>query len=59
VNFESTKVDGINRVWSGGGAWADCKSDTHVGRSSANGIRYNGGTRSMNRSSDNEVYSFH
>jgi hypothetical protein len=35
-NFENTRVDGINRVCSGGGgAWADFSSDTPIGGSSS------------------------
>ncbi len=45
-------------VTGGGGAWADCNSDTHIGGASSNGYRY-AGTCIMNCTSDNEVYSFH
>ena len=60
INYGNGAVDGINRVCSGGGgAWADCNSDTHIGGSSANGIRGNGGVCLLNCSSDNEVFGFH
>jgi prepilin-type processing-associated H-X9-DG protein len=59
-SYNGVPVDGsANPVSGGGGAWADCDSDTHIGGSLANGIRYNGGTCLINCSSDNEIYSFH
>jgi prepilin-type N-terminal cleavage/methylation domain-containing protein/prepilin-type processing-associated H-X9-DG protein len=52
-------IDGVSTIVSGGGgAWADCNSDTHIGGASSNGYRY-AGTCLMNCTSDNEVYSFH
>jgi prepilin-type N-terminal cleavage/methylation domain-containing protein/prepilin-type processing-associated H-X9-DG protein len=58
-NFNNVPVDGQNVIVSGGGgAWADCNSDTHIGGASANGYRYTG-TCIMNCTSDNEVFSFH
>jgi prepilin-type N-terminal cleavage/methylation domain-containing protein/prepilin-type processing-associated H-X9-DG protein len=57
--YNNQTVDGVNVVVSGGGgAWADCNSDTHIGGASSNGYRY-AGTCIMNCTSDNEVYSFH
>jgi prepilin-type N-terminal cleavage/methylation domain-containing protein/prepilin-type processing-associated H-X9-DG protein len=57
--YNNMPVDGINVVASGGGgAWADCNSDTHIGGASSNGYRY-AGTCIMNCTTDNEVYSFH
>jgi prepilin-type N-terminal cleavage/methylation domain-containing protein/prepilin-type processing-associated H-X9-DG protein len=57
--YNNQPVDGINVIVSGGGgAWADCNSDTHIGGASSNGYRY-AGTCIMNCTSDNEVYSFH
>ncbi len=59
-SYSGVPVDGINKIVSGGGgAWADDNSDTHIGGSYANGVRYNGGTCIMNCTTDNEVYSFH
>jgi prepilin-type processing-associated H-X9-DG protein len=52
-------VDGVNIIVDGGGgAWADCNSDTHIGGSTADGLRYTG-TCLMNCTSNNEIYSFH
>jgi prepilin-type processing-associated H-X9-DG protein len=59
-SYGNGPIDGVSRVVSGGGgAWADCNSDTHIGGAFPNGIRYNGGTCLMNCTTDNEVYSFH
>ena len=55
----SGAVDGVNIIVDGGGgAWADCNSDTHIGGSTADGMRYTG-TCLMNCTSNNEIYSFH
>jgi prepilin-type N-terminal cleavage/methylation domain-containing protein/prepilin-type processing-associated H-X9-DG protein len=57
--YNNVPVDGVNVIVSGGGgAWADCNSDTHIGGASSNGYRYQG-TCIMNCTSDNEVFSFH
>ncbi len=52
-------VDGVNIIVDGGGgAWADCNSDTHIGGATADGMRYTG-TCVMNCTSNNEIFSFH
>ncbi len=57
--YNNVPVDGVNVIVSGGGgAWADCNSDTHIGGASSNGYRY-AGPCIMNCTTDNEVYSFH
>ena len=57
--YNNVPVDGVNVIVSGGGgAWADCNSDTHIGGASSNGYRYQG-TCIMNCTTDNEVFSFH
>ena len=57
--YNGVPIDGVNVIVAGGGgAWADCNSDTHIGGASANGYRYNGPCI-MNCTSDNEVFSFH
>jgi prepilin-type N-terminal cleavage/methylation domain-containing protein/prepilin-type processing-associated H-X9-DG protein len=59
-SYNGVQVDGVNMyVSGGGGAWADCNSDTHIEGSWASGIRGNGGTCMINCTTDNEVYSFH
>jgi prepilin-type N-terminal cleavage/methylation domain-containing protein/prepilin-type processing-associated H-X9-DG protein len=52
-------VDGVNIIVDGGGGgWADCNSDTHIGGATADGQRYTG-TCVMNCTSNNEIFSFH
>ncbi len=59
-SYGNVPVDGVFQpVSGGGGAWADCNSDTHIEGSQASGIRGNGGICMINCSTDNEVYSFH
>ena len=57
--YNNVPVDGVNViVEGGGGAWADCNSDTHIGGASSKGYRY-AGTCLINCTTDNEIYSFH
>ena len=60
LGYNNVPVDGVNTIVSGGGgAWADCNSDTHIGGLVRQRLSANAGTCMINCTTDNEVYSFH